>query len=190
MAAPHDVLGKRERAGRGDGTMVCSQSPLSVTAAPTAQSHAQCAQAAVLPTVVVFFLLVHDHGGSLRLRRRVVGCWLLRGRIVALRRRLEAWLGRWVVGVLLWVAHDEAAAGTARSLDVVSSCFSGTLLRPALLGLRRRTVGVRLSQRRQHTCLAVRLLPYSAATQRPVYSRDPQRMRDARPTVSGRYQSP
>lgn len=83
--------------------------PGSVTATPTAQCHAERAQAAVLPTVVVLLLFVHDHGGSLRLRRRVVWRRLLRRRIVAaLWWHLETRLRRRVVGVLLRVAHHQA----------------------------------------------------------------------------------
>lgn len=89
----------------------------SVTTAPAAQGHAEGAQAAVLPAVVVFLLLVDDYCGSLwrwprdvvcRLLRWVVGSALLRRRVVTGRWRLEPRLGR-VVGVrlLLPVAHRE-----------------------------------------------------------------------------------
>lgn len=95
-----------------------TQSQASVTATPTAQCHAQRAKAAVLPAVVVFLLFVHDHGGGLRLRRRVVGRRLLRGWIVAaLRRHLETRLRRRIVGVLLGVAHRQAGLGGSLAGD-------------------------------------------------------------------------
>lgn len=84
-------------------------SQASVTATPTAQSHAQRAEAAVLPAIVILLFFVHDHGGGLRLRWWVVGRLLLRRRVVAaLWRHLESWLRRRVVGVLLGVAHRQA----------------------------------------------------------------------------------
>lgn len=117
-----------------------TQSQASVTATPTAQCHAQRAKAAVLPAVVVFLLFVHDHGGGLRLRRRVVGRRLLRGWIVAaLRRHLETRLRRRIVGVLLGVAHRQAGLGGSLAGDFSSRACSSRALR--------RVTNMRSSQR-------------------------------------------